>query len=478
MLKPNDDSATLVLEWLNSFGVVGVHDHQWVTADVTVAQAEELLQTKYNVYFNPANSNTIIRTPSFSLPYIVTGHVDLVEPTTMFGMTPQASIAEADETARLEKRAPIPRNCIDAVTPNCIRALYNTVDYAPSATDRHSVCVVGFHGEYANMDDLKSFLQKFRPDAVETSYTTISVNGGGDDQSNPSAYANLGIQYAKAITHPTPLKFYSVDGNPPFIPDSATPVNTNEPLLEYLSFLLLEGAPQTLVIGYAANEQTIPKDYATKVCNLFAQLGSIGVSVIVASGDAGVGGGDCKTNDGSSLVLFQPMFPASCPFVTSVGSTDSFEPEVAASFSGGGFSRYFMQQDYQRAAVSAYLDGQGKMNAGLFMSSGRGYPDVAALASKYQVVERGQVVTESNTAASATVFASVVSLLNDAHLATGKPPLGLLNSLLYSKLASELNDVVMGSNPSCGTNGFTAGPGWDPVTGLDTPNFTKMMALV
>jgi tripeptidyl-peptidase-1 len=61
MLKPDDDSATLVLEWLKSLGVVGVHDHQWVTAEVTVAQAEELLQTKYSVYLNPVNSNTIIR---------------------------------------------------------------------------------------------------------------------------------------------------------------------------------------------------------------------------------------------------------------------------------------------------------------------------------------------------------------------------------------------------------------------------------
>lgn len=94
MLKPDDDSATLVLEWLKSLGVVGVHDHQWVTAEVTVAQAEELLQTKYSVYLNPVNSNTIIRTLSFSLPGILTDHVDIVQPTTMFGMTPQASIVE------------------------------------------------------------------------------------------------------------------------------------------------------------------------------------------------------------------------------------------------------------------------------------------------------------------------------------------------------------------------------------------------
>lgn len=213
-----------------------------------------------------------------------------------------------------------------------------------------------------------------------------------------------------------------MSGSPPFTQDS-TPTKTNEPLLALLDFLLESGAPQTLVIGYASNEQTDPQDYAIKVCNLFAQLGSRGTTVIVASGDAGVGRGDCKANDGTNRVLFQPMFPASCPFVTSVGGTTRFSPEVTASFSGGGFSRYFTQPNYQKTAVSAYLARQGQTHAGLFNSGGRGYPDVTALASGYQVVKRGQVVVaESSTVASAVVFASDVSLLNDARLATVSRP--------------------------------------------------------
>lgn len=260
-------------------------------------------------------------------------------------------------------------------------------------------------------------------------------------------------------------------------PDAATPTNTNEPLLDLLKFLLAQDTlRQTLVIGYASDEQTAPEDYATKVCNLFAQLGSRGTTVVVSSGNAGVGAGDCKTNDGTNHVVFQPMFPASCPFVTAVGGTNGFTPEVADSSSGGGFSRYFIQSSYQTMAVSAYIARQAHANAGLFTPRGRAYPDVAALASEYQVVERGQVVTVSDTAASATVFAGVVSLLNDAHLAGGKSSLGFLNPLLYSKLASGLNDVVQGNNPGCGTNGFAAGPGWDPVTGLGTPNFSKLIA--
>ncbi len=34
------------------------------------------------------------------------------------------------------------------------------------------------------------------------------------------------------------------------------------------------------------------------------------------------------------------------------------------------------------------------------------------------------------------------------------------------------------SRSGCGTNGFTATQGWDPVTGLGTPNFQKLSAIV
>ena len=48
------------------------------------------------------------------------------------------------------------------------------------------------------------------------------------------------------------------------------------------------------------------------VCNLFAQLGTMGTSVLFSSGDFGVGGGPCLSNDGTDRLQFIPMFPASC----------------------------------------------------------------------------------------------------------------------------------------------------------------------
>jgi len=53
------------------------------------------------------------------------------------------------------------------------------------------------------------------------------------------------------------------------------------------------------------------------------------------------------------------------PFVTSVGGTTD-NPEVAAIFSGGGFSNYFDIPDYQENAVSTFLQNLGDKYNGLY----------------------------------------------------------------------------------------------------------------
>lgn len=107
----------------------------------------------------------------------------------------------------------------------------------------------------------------------------------------------------------------------------------------------------------------MPESFARRVCAEFAQLGARGVTLLFSSGDGGVGDGDsnpatqtCITNDGHNSTRFIPGFPASCPLcvlqcrgqgpvsrfwhsVTAVGGTH-LVPEVAVSFSGGGFSDY------------------------------------------------------------------------------------------------------------------------------------------
>lgn len=59
-------------------------------------------------------------------------------------------------------------------------------------------------------------------------------------------------------------------------------------------------------------------------------------------------------------------FCISCPYVTAVGGTQQINPEIAVSFSGGGFSRLFPAPTYQTKAVSEYLESLGTKYEGLY----------------------------------------------------------------------------------------------------------------
>jgi tripeptidyl-peptidase-1 len=224
------------------------------------------------------------------------------------------------------------------------------------------------------------------------------------------------------------------------------------------------------------------------------KLGLQGVTVVFSSGDNGVGGiqGQCL---GTDKTVFNPQFPASCPYVTAVGGTEVFpsktvnDPESAWPSSGGGFSNVFSSPSYQQAAVSSYFSnsdpgykyysGADKLgaNKGIYNRSGRAYPDVAANANNILIANDGVNLTHSGgTSASAPTFASIINRINEERIKAGKGSVGFVNPTLY-KNPGVLNDITNGTNPGCGTQGFKAVKGWDPVTGLGTPNFGKMKDL-
>jgi len=98
------------------------------------------------------------------------------------------------------------------------------------------------------------------------------------------------------------------------------------------------------------------------------------------------------------------------------------------------------------------------------------------------VIQSGSVEVVAGTSASTPTFAAVVSLLNQARLKAGKPVLGFLNPWIYQVAASTPTaffDVTVGSNPDgCCFKGFPCEVGWDPVTGVGTPNYEVLKTLL
>ena len=215
------------------------------------------------------------------------------------------------------------------------------------------------------------------------------------------------------------------------------------------------------------------------------QFGAKGVSFLSAAGDSGVGPTDyCVSNNGSNAATFLPMFPASCPYVTAVGGTKNFNPEVVALDtangyrSGGGFSYYFPRPAYQNInnVVTNYIKNLNGSFAGLYNQNGRGYPDVAAQSQRFVTIWDGRIVILDGTSAATPTFSSIVALVNDYLLSKKKKPLGFLNPLLYAYGYRILTDITSGSAIGCGTTGFPAVKGWDAVSGFGTPELGKLQS--
>ncbi|KAH9044199.1 subtilisin-like protein [Lactarius hengduanensis] len=478
LVAPHPATLELVNSWLEHHGISSssismTHGgNTLMLKGVSVTQANTLLCASYRLYRHIERGETIVRTVGYSLPVALHWHVLTVAPTTSFvspsmqWQTPRNRSERARKPTSGEPATVLSsRAKVNPVTPSFMRWLYDTEAYTPNTRGENVLGIVGFLGDYPSQADLGAFMRKYRSEAGDATFTVVEVNGGGYDPTHPHIEANMDIQYAEAMAYPTPHIFYSTGQGPS---------GRDDWYVSWLKYILdQENIPQTISISYSTEERFMSREYAINVCDQFAKLGVRGVSVLVSSGNDGLGEGTCVKDDGT--VRFMPRFPATCPHVTVVGGTTDYEPEVAASFSGGGFSDYFERPTYQEEAVSTFLEGLGNRYQGLYNASGRGIPDIAAQAAGLRMIFDGKENEVGGTSVATPAVAGIISLLNDWLILTGQAPLGFLNPWLYGRGSGGLTDITEGSNPGCNMDGFSSIVGWDPVTGLGTPNFRRML---
>jgi len=317
------------------------------------------------------------------------------------------------------------------------------------------------------------------------SETTIKKVIGPNDPNkcyeNPDACgeANLDVQYIMGVAQVAPTTYWFVPGDV-------------EPFTAWIMSVADESKPPLVhSISYGGYET----DHTDKDKIAFTQeaqkLGLRGVTVLASSGDDGASNYNLR-ND-STKCGYSVSFPASCPYVTSVGATQGPEDkvsEIACSSdsgglitTGGGFSDFFKMPGYQTSTVPGYFTRVTSKPYPGYQKEGRGVPDVAALGHNYAIVIGGNFTLVSGTSASSPVFGGIVSLANDCRMKKGKQPLGFLNQALYKAPVDVWNDILVGNNKcaaegktktNCCKQGFTCSIGWDPLTGLGTPVFPKL----
>jgi tripeptidyl-peptidase I len=199
-----------------------------------------------------------------------------------------------------------------------------------------------------------------------------------------------------------------------------------------------------------------------------------GVTVVVSSGDNGVGS---HKNDptpsgclGARDELFNPEFLSNCPYILAVGGTEFVrsrrgpnrgkitEQAVTGFESGGGFSNVHPMPDYQKQHVEEYLatadldfhgyEGGGTnysnigRNGGKFNTLGRAYPDVAAVGDNIYTVYRARAANLMGTSASAPIFAAMLNLINEERLAVNKSTVGFVHPVLVSCLIISIPKLI------------------------------------
>ncbi|KAJ7885104.1 subtilisin-like protein [Mycena olivaceomarginata] len=542
---PSKEAIHAVLSWISESGVardrVRVSKTKgWVMLNATVAEAESLLNTEYHVYEHDSGTEHVA-CDAYHLPAHVVPHVEIVSPTIDFNAILNKRSTSVTSThvrvgqpgtgtvnpvfaGKISTIFDELKHCDKQITPACLRALYKFVYPYPLAGNKNSYGIVEYTPQAYLPADLDQFFTNFSSDLVGSRPVLESIDGGvvQDIQQgfNFNGESNLDLQYGMAlVTKRQKVTLYQVG-------DLSMGASFNN-LLDALdgSFCSFEGGDDPLNDGiypdvadpagyqsndcgtltpahvistsYGYNEADLSPAYTARQCAEYAKLGLLGVTVLYSSGDHGVAGNGaaCLNPDGSQTTsgkIFNPSFPSTCPFITSVGATQVnpnatvFEPESACEqviFSGGGFSNYFAVPDYQKGVVEGYINSHlnpSPYEAGTYNTSGtsRAYPDLSANGANYVVAVDGGFGLVYGTSASSPVVGAILTMINDARLAVGKKPIGFINPTIYSPaFQGAFNDITTGTNPGCGTKGFNATKGYDPVTGLGTPNFAKLLPL-
>ncbi|KAI8972408.1 subtilisin-like protein [Trametes punicea] len=536
--QPSADSIQTVHSWLVEDGRIDAKritlskSGAWILANVTVEEAEQLLGTEYYVYQHAESGKEHVACHqayhAYHVPEHVSKHIDLITPTLHFDTTvTRRGIKEALGSAKDIGKASAPlmggvihdvfddlEHCDETITLACLRVLYDFV-YTPIATDKNTIGVVEYTPQSHNESDLDVFFANFSRSQIGERPKLVSIDGGFLVPNGDPAESSLDLQYVLGLigSKRQVVQLYQVG-------DDVEGASFNN-LLDALdkSYCTSDGGDDPTLDGiypddapggydgpedcgtvtpafiisssYSFQEADLTPAYMQRQCAEYGKLSLTGVTFIYSSGDAGVGGVNdlCLDENGNQVTggnIFSPTFPGGCPYVTSVGATQVVpghkvtDPESAVFQrfpSGGGFSNVFPRPVFQQNAVTTYLKKYPPGYASnIYNASGRGFPDVSANGLNYSVAINGVFNLVSGTSASAPTFASILSAVNDARLAIGKKPVGWINPAIYSdSFEGVFNDITNGSNPNCGTQGFLAKPGWDPVTGLGTPNFPKML---
>lgn len=357
------------------------------------------------------------------------------------------------------------------LTPDALLTTYNAANLAKAGFTGKGTTIVIFAFNGYNQADLDTFTTTYGLPQLTPTLVGAQLN-------EPYGETTMDLEVAHAIAPDTRLVV--VNARPTF--------EGNGGVYEKIGQMLEDtdrqfpGAIWSFSIGWGCDKLITEADLAP-VRSALADAQSRGTVAFDASGDlAGLeckGGDDWDSPPGPSDIGLDSV--ASLPEMTNVGgttlSTDATGKWLAeqawfdvplSQGTGGGTSTLFDVPAWQRIVANNVPDSR---------NNGRMTPDISAVADPFtgvKIVVDGQNVVGGGTSQSAPIWAGLAAVMTQCLTANGGGPIGELNPYLYRiAIGAPLpafRDVTLGGNAV-----DTAGPGYDLVSGLGTPDVDNLV---
>jgi uncharacterized protein (TIGR03437 family) len=485
----SEDDLNKIRAWLEGQGLTiaaVARGRNWIAVNGTAAQFESALQTQIHTYLVNGQTHFANATEP-SVPAAFAGVVRSIRGLNDFRAKPAKRPSRnlvPDYTSASSGR--------HYLAPDDLATIYNMASLYKAGIDGSGQSLVIAGQTQIALSDIQLFRSSYNLPAIDPQIILVPNSKDPGISSDDLPEADLDIEWAGAVARNANVIYvYSDD------------------VMQSVQYAIDQNLAPVVSTSYGLCELETPVSDALTLRSWAKQGNAQGITWFSASGDSG--GADCNDvqNSGYSVDA-----PASIPEVTGVGGTAfqegsgtfwnaandanrasvlSYIPEVAwndsaidgePSATGGGASFFFAQPSWQTGP-------------GVPADNARHVPDISMTASAdhdgYLVYTSGILQVYGGTSVPTPAFAGVAALLNQYLVSSGaqsSPGLGNMNPKLYSLAQSTpdiFHDIVNGDNivtvncparnKNCGAMpvGFSAGVGYDSVTGLGSVDTYRLV---
>jgi tripeptidyl-peptidase I len=335
-MTANPAAAAAVRAWSKQYPALLLKDtsshDEYLTFDAPLSTWNEILTTKFVKMQHTETGEALIRSPSFTMPAELEQHVahmfNVVELPLRKGpgvqvrkMTPIEKKNDLLELTELTAaRTPYPWPCKSTMKLGCWNYRYNqTTNDATGETQM----VFGQKGAYTALDDITQWAGANQLNPLGTAQVWSCPNGGCSNSAcqgyDPNmknkghlcVEGNMDVQFMSGIAQNANNTFY-------------WNTNLQTPFIEFITHISsLADPPGTVSISYGSYEYEMDHAVMDHFSLEAMKLGAQGVTILAATGDDGVAG--YKARNDTKQCKYTASFPATCPWVTSVGATQNAE---------------------------------------------------------------------------------------------------------------------------------------------------------